>query len=163
MKIKAIKQSLLVIVVALIVSCNSNQSDVNYLPELKVEIPDELADNTEAIEFIKNSTAALNQWSITFEDLVIECEPFIGKTEEELSTMDKLKMGKIIMELMANMGKFTMQVGELEKSASIIADGLNEQEVKAFNLVQESFKNRITELGEKYKDFGKQNSETSSL
>lgn len=153
---------LLPFVFLVLISCSNDSKKADYLPELQIEIPEVLKENTEAVLFIESSAEVLNQWSITFEDLVIECEPYSGKTEEELSTMDKLKLGKIMMDFMANMGQFAVKVAEIEQSVTMISDGLNKDEAAALELVMSTFEQRITEIGKKYKDFGKENSEESS-
>lgn len=143
----------------LLFSCTSDTKKADYLPKLVVEIPETLKDSPEAVEFINTSTETLNEWSIVFEDLVIECEPFAGKTEEELSTMDKLKLGKIMMDFMANMGQFAVKMAEMEQSVTMIEDGLNEEEAEALSVVMESFEKRMEEIGAKYEDFGKEGSD----
>jgi uncharacterized protein YsxB (DUF464 family) len=157
------KSKVLIICVAIIiaivsVSCLSEKKG-DYLPPIKVEIPEALQSNTDAVTFINQSSEVLNQWSVTFEDLGVECEPFVGKEESELSTMDKLKLGKIMMEFMANMGQFAVKVAEMEQTASMIEDGLNEQEIEAMEVVMDSFDARIEELNDKYQDFGKEEEE----
>lgn len=145
------------LVFLIISSCSSDKAKKgDYLPPLKAEIPESLQDNDEAKKFIEESTDALNQWSITLEDLVVECEPFVGKDESELSAMDKLKLGKIMMEFVANMGQFAVKVAEMEQFATSIEDGLDDQEMEAMAVVMDSFENRINEINEKYKNFGKE-------
>ncbi len=160
MKSNLFRVAMVFLISLLIISCTSDNKKASYLPELAIEIPESLKDNPEAIEFINVSTVALNQWSIVFEDLVIECEPFAGKTEEELSTMDKLKLGKIMMEFMANMGQFAVKIAEMEQSVTMVEDGLNEEEAEALVVVMDTFEKRIEEIGSKYENIGKEEIDT---
>lgn len=146
----------IIVLVFIHYSCGSDKNKADYLPELKAEIPASLKDNPEAVTFIENSTDALNQWSITMEDLVVECEPFVNKDESELTTMDKMKLGKAMMEFTANMGKFAVKMAEMEQTATMIEDGMDEQEMEALATVMDSFEKRMQEINEKYADFGKE-------
>ncbi len=159
MKSIILKGAMLLMISFLVFSCSSEKKKANYLPELIIEVPESLKDNPEAVEFIDASSETLNLWSVTFEDLVVECEPFAGKTEEELSTMDKLKLGKIMMKFMANMGQFAVKVAEMEQSVTMIEDGLNQEEAEALMLVMNTFEKRIEEIGDKYENFGKEASD----
>lgn len=153
-----IRQSILAFFVVLTLSnCSTDKAKKgNYLPPLKAEIPETLKNNDEAKKFIIESTDILNHWSVTLEDLVVECEPFAGKDESELSTMDKLKLGKIMMEFVANMGQFAVKIAEMEQMATSIEDGLDEQEMQAMAAVMDAFEQRIEAINKKYKDFGKE-------
>jgi len=159
MKKASLKFLLLPIVFLTLFSCSSDSKKAEYLPELDIVVPEVLQGNSEAVQFIETSTNVLNQWSVTFEDLVIQCEPFAGKTEEELSTMDKLKLGKIMMDFMSSMGQFAVKVAEIEQSVTMISDGLSTDEAAALDFVMSTFKQRIDDIGKKYENFGKVKSE----
>jgi hypothetical protein len=157
MKTTASQIIISILILFSLTNCSSNKAKKgDYLPLLKTEIPASLKDNEEAKKFIEESTSVLNQWSVTFEDLVVECEPFVGKDESELSTMDKLKLGKIMMEFVANMGQFAVKMAEMEQFATSIEDGLDEDEMQAMAAVMDAFEIRIQEINTKYKDFGKE-------
>jgi len=142
-------------------SCKSEKEPkYNYLPDLKVEIPASLKDNPEAIEFINGSSQALNEWSKNLEDLVIECQPYVGKEESELSAMDKLKLGKLMMEFMSDMGRFAVKAAEMDQHFTQIEDGLTEGQQQAFVTVMNAFKTRIEEINTRYQNFGKDEEET---
>lgn len=142
--------------VLLIISACSTERKGDYLPPLKTEIPEALKANADAITFIEESIVALNEWSVTFEDFVVECEPFIGKEESELSTMDKLELGKIMMEFVASMGQFAVNMAEMDQNATTVEYYLDATGQEALHGVLTIFENRITELNIKYQDFGKE-------
>jgi len=136
-------------------SCSLNRKG-NYLPPIKIEIPEILENNAEVSNFIEQSTVAINDWAIILEDLVVECAPYIGKTEVELSATEKEKLGKAMMDFVANMGEFAVKMAELEQTASTIEYNLSEEELEPWKLINTQFKNRIDELNKKYQDFGKE-------
>ncbi len=135
-------------------ACSSAEKD--YLPPLKIEVPDNLKDNAEAVSFISETSKALNQWSISLEDLVVECKPYIEKEESELSAIEKLKLGKIMMEFVANMGQFAVKIAEIEQNATTIEYNLNEDQLEAMTAIMTQFENRVSEINAKYQDFGKE-------
>ncbi len=140
-------------------SCKTEEEEKesNMLPPLEVEIPSELKGNKEAEKIIVDGTNLVNQASESFEELAIEAEPYIGKTEDELGFSDKISLAKIGLTFMTNLGEFTMKMGELEADADRISEGMTEEEIKAMEVVHETLKKRMDELGEKYKHFADKN------
>jgi len=145
-----------VIIATLIFIACTPQKKGDYLPPIKAEIPEALSDNVEAISYIEETTDALNKWSVVFEDLVVECEPYIGKDESELSTIEKLKLGKIMMEFVANIGQFAVNVAEIDQNTSTVEYDLNDEELEAMLIIINIFQARIEELNTKYQNFGKE-------
>lgn len=137
-------------------SCTSEkEKSANYLPPFEVEVPRELKGNKNIENFIDESKTSLNKWSNALEDLAVQCEPYVGKEESELTTMEKVMLGKIMMEFVANMGQFAVKVAEMEQMATAIEEDLNPEELQALAAVMNSFELRIQEINDKYKDFGK--------
>lgn len=137
-------------------ACSSEkEKSANYLPPFEVEVPKELKGNKPIEKFIDESKTSLNKWSNALEDLAVQCEPYVGKEESELTTMEKVKLGKIMMEFVANMGQFAVKVAEMEQMATAIEEDLNPEELQALTAVMDSFELRIQEINHKYKDFGK--------
>lgn len=158
-----IRAMLMVIILLPLCHCTEGSKKGNYLPELRIEIPDAIKDNTEAVLFIENSQMIINQWSNTFEDLVIAGEPYVSKTEEELSAVDKLKLGKIMMDFMSGMGKFAVEIADIEQTLTTIEDGMTEKESNAMETVMTSFNKRISEIGKKYENFGNEEPQNASF
>lgn len=143
----------LVLVSIIYCSCTLKKRG-NYLPTLKTEIPEVLMNNSEVIAFIKKSDSDLNLWSVKLEDLAMDCEPFIGKTESELSEAEKNQLGKVMMELVSNTGQFAVRVAEMQQNASAIEYNLNEKELKAMTLLMTHYQTRIDDLNNKYLNYG---------
>ena len=144
---------IVMISVVVFLSC-SLEKEGNYLTPIKHEIPELLENNIEVVTFIQQNTKDLNNWAIVLEDLVVQCEPYIGKSESELSDTDKQKLGKIMMDLVANMGQFSVYVAEMQQNESTIEYDLNEKELQAFTLIKNQFDIRVEEINTKYLNFG---------
>lgn len=155
MKYKSILIFATIVLVTLSCSNNKKRTSNNTLPPLKIEIPKELKDNKEAVQFIKISEITINEWSNTLEELFQKTEEYANVPEENLSMMDKMKLAKIGMEFVGKMAEFGSKITEIESTASAIENGLSEEELLAFEVAQKAFKNRIEELGKKYENYGK--------
>ncbi len=140
---------------ALLGACSSNSKDQpepEYLPELKAEIPAELQDNPEVVEYIETTTKALNELSVNLEDLYVKIKPYANKDESELSTMEKLKMSKHVLSFTAQMAKVGVRMATMKQTYHMMSDNLTADEQKALDVINETFEKRIRELDEKYED-----------
>lgn len=133
-------------------SKSEQKAEANYLPDLKAEIPTELQDNKEIVEYINVTTEALNQMSRSLEDLYVKIEPFAHKEEADLSTMEKLKLTKYALEFTAEMAKVGAKMATMQETYTIMADDLTEDEKRALEIIQSSFYKRIEELNKKYEN-----------
>ncbi len=143
------------LVLIIMSSCSSNDKESNHLAPLNVEIPEELTNNQEAVKFIEGSEMVINHWSDTLEELLQESEEYVGKEESDLSMMDKMKLAQIGIGFMSKMAEFGSEMSQLEITANTIENGLSDEELQAFEVARQAFKNRIEELGEKYENYGK--------
>ena len=142
-------------IAALLGACSTSQNeqpDPDYLPELKAEIPAELQDNPEVVEYIETTTEALNELSINLEDLFVKIEPYVHKDESELSTMEKLKMSKHVLAFTAQMAKVGARMATMKQTYHMMSDDLTEEEQQALDVINETFEKRIRELDKKYED-----------
>ena len=150
-----------ILLAGLVISCQSDKTAKgDYLPDLKIEVPAALKDNADAVTFIDQSSTALNHWSKSLEDLVVECQPYIGKKEAELSPVEKVKLGKLMMEFMSQMGKLAVKSAEMDQQYTQIEYGLTDDEQKALTAVMDAFNKRIDEINARYQDFGKADEES---
>ncbi len=143
------------LITILLLSCSS-KNRWNYLPPLKIEVSKNLANNSEIVAFISDNTEALNNWSIRFEDLVVDCTPFVVKAESELTDEEKKVYGKLMLEFVASMGQFAVYVAEMQQSATTVSYALNDEQLEAMKVINTEFENRIVEINSRYKDFGKE-------
>jgi hypothetical protein len=137
------------------VSC-SNENEYNCLSDLQVDVPQELKGNADIVNFINDNTLMLNNWSRTFEKFVVECKPYIARKNEELTFEEREKLGKTMMEFVAGMGKFSVDVAKMQQDATFLKCELSDNEIILFNHVQETFNLRAKTINEKYFNFGKE-------
>ncbi len=136
------------------VSCSSDkaQSEPDYLPPLKAEIPTELQDNPEAVEYINNTTEVLNEFSRDLEDLFVKIEPYAHKEESELSPMEKLKVTKHTLKFAGQMARLGARMATMKETYQLMSEDMSEDEQKALEVINDTFMKRIRELNEKYDD-----------
>ncbi len=143
---------------SLIVGCTSNEKG-NYLTKLEISIPQSLKNSSAIVEFTQESCNALNQWSITLEDLVAECSQYIGMNEEELTAEDREKLGKYMMEFVAKLGQFAVYSAEWQQQMSTLEAELTVEQLSAFEPIKNQLELRIQEIHSRYIDFGKEQEE----
>ncbi len=134
-------------------SCTDKKEIRNpdFLVPLKIEIPSELADNTDAVEFIKSSEDAINEFSDNIEELALEGEDLLSKNVEDLDAMDKIKLGKMAIQFVYNstqMMEVTESMQNYMKDAQ--SNSLTESQIKAFNSIVKAVENRVKEINTKY-------------
>ena len=157
------------VLVALIVfmACNRDKAAKdeatnadNGLGALKIEIPTELKGNTEAVEFIKVSEAALNEYSQFVDKVYSECGSIIGKSEEELTMSERIKVMKVAGELAVGMAKYSVHYAEISEKTLMFNETMTEAELTAWATVTEAFATRMKQIDEKYSKLN-MNSEVS--
>jgi len=157
------------VLVALIVfmACNRDKAAKdeaakvsNELGALKIEIPAELKGNTEAVEFIKTSEAALNEYSQFVDKVYRECGSIIGKDEEDLTMSERIKVMKVAGELAIGMGKYAEHYAQIAEKTLMFNENMSESEQVAWATVTEAFATRMKQIDEKYSKLN-MNSEVS--
>ena len=148
----------LLLIVLFISSCNSKKEKRNpaFLKPLKIEIPQELESNIDAIEFIKISENTINEFSDNIEELALDGKDVLFKDMEEMGTMDKIKLGKMAVQFVSNS---TQMADVLIKAQKYVEDaktnGLDENQIKSLEIIEKTLENRIAEINNKYKDYFK--------
>lgn len=137
-----------------ILSCSSGpkQSEPNYLPPIKAEIPAELQNNEDIVEYINTTTDVLNNISRELENLYIKIEPYANIPESELSTLDKLRISKYAIQFTAEMAKLGAKIVTMKETYHLMSDDLDEEEQQALEVINTTFMKRVEQLNDKYKD-----------
>ena len=138
-----------------VVTLCSTEKDYNYLPDLQINIPENLQNNPDAVSFITDNTYMLNNWSKTFENFVVECNPYTSKNEKELTIEEREKFGKIMIEFVAGMGKFKVDVSKMQKDADYLKCELSKDEITSLNKVMKIFNSRAKVINDRYFNFDK--------
>jgi len=152
------KTVFLLLIVLFISSCDSKKEKRNpaFLKPLKIEIPQELESNKDAIEFIKSSENAINEFSDNIEELALEGKEILFKDVDEMGAMDKIKLGKMAVQFVSNSSQMADVLIKAQKYVEDAkTNGLDENKIKSLEVVEKTLKNRITEINNKYKDYFK--------
>jgi len=153
------------IIATFLFSCSSNNEDTNSntnssnsdnLPLLKIEVPAELQNNENAKEIIKTGEDMINKFSNTLEDIIKDNKNLIGKSNDDLSFMEQIQVGKIAVQLAASMAEFAPKFTNLQSKIKDFKKGeISEEEAKAIDKVGKAFEKRMDEINKKYEDLAK--------
>lgn len=150
------KTVFLLLIVLLVSTCNSKKEKRNpaFLKPLKIEIPQELESNIDAIEFIKSSENAINEFSDNIEKLALDGKDVLFKDVDEMGAIDKIKLGKMAVQFVSNS---TQLAGVLEDAQKYVekaqANGFDENQIKSLEIIEKTVENRISEINNKYQDY----------
>ena len=142
--------------IAFIAACGGDKDSPELgdkLPEMTIEIPAELENNDAAVAHIKEGEKLINSFSNEVEKAFDEIAPYMGKTEEDLSTMEQIKLAGYAAQLMTTFGSHTLQLGEYLEKSETLQNDLDEEVATAFAIVTVAFEKRMEELGKKYEEF----------
>ncbi|PLX15920.1 MAG: hypothetical protein C0599_16030 [Salinivirgaceae bacterium] len=157
------KLVILISIISVIIGCSSGPkpSEPDYLPPIKAEIPAELQDNQDIVEYINTTTDVLNDVSRELEDLYVKIEPYADIPESEISTMDKLRISKYAIQFTAEMAKLGAKMAMMKETYHLMSEDLSSEEEQALMVINETFLKRIQQLNDKYKDLDNFNIEVS--
>jgi polyhydroxyalkanoate synthesis regulator protein len=140
----------------ILVSCGSKTDrDSDFLPLVKIQIPEEIKGDQELVDLIKSSEKSINEFSDNIERLAVDGKDILSKKEEDYTLTDGLKAGKLMLQFVSNstqmtsaMQNFTTYVEKKQEQGII-----NEQQYKALEQVGKSLENRIDQINKKYKNY----------
>lgn len=150
------KNIFLLLIVLLISACNNNKEErnPNFLKPLQIEIPKELENNKDAVDFIKSSENAINEFSDNIEELALDGKDVLFKDVDDMDTMDKIKLGKMAVQFVSNSAQMANVLEKTEKYVeNAKANGLDEKQIKSLEIVEKTVENRINEINTKYQDY----------
>jgi len=120
------------------------------IEHFNVEIPDELKDKPEVIEYINAMNLLANEYANMVESIYIEAGDLAGVPEEQLSFSQKMKLvkiaGKSAVKLSSSMAKWV----EYQEKRNVIEKDLTEAELDALSVVWKNFEMRMSEIEKKY-------------
>ena len=154
---KIVILSALVITFFTACSGSDKKRNANFLEPMTIEIADEIQSDAALVEVIQSSEKAMNEFSDNIEQLAIDGEDLLKKSEsgEEASVMDQLKAGKLMLEFASNS---TQMITSMEKFESYVSSQkeqgtISDAQLKALEQVGTAFKVRIEQIETKYKDY----------
>ncbi|MDD2277750.1 MAG: hypothetical protein PHS05_01680 [Bacteroidales bacterium] len=136
-------------------SCGSKEkkaaSDyVSTFEPMQIEIPAELKDNPEAVEYINGMTKAVDAYSIALDKVAAEIYKMGLKEGEEPSTMQKIKLIQVLAVHFEELSKSSEPFMKFMEQSNYLNGKLTEEEQLAFTTVMQRFEKRMGELEQKY-------------
>ncbi len=125
----------------------------DFLPPLRIEIPNEIQQDTELTALVKKSEVTINKLSNNMEYLLEDMEPFLDKKEEDLSTFERLKLTKIVAKFVANSTKGALvltKIASYSDKRAMTENPLTDEQLKAIALISDTFEKRMQQLDDKY-------------
>lgn len=143
------------LLVAIIFGACSKQKDTGFanVEPLKVEIPDEIKNNKELVDFIKSSEKSINDFAVSIENLYKEDPKLMQKDAEEMSMFEKLKLMKVAGEMAVLFGEFSMNYAEMNEELGNYELTMTNEQALALATVSETFEKRMLLLEEQIKKY----------
>lgn len=118
--------------------------------KLEVEIPKELEDNEEVVQFIEGMAEVTDEYALLLDETLEKTKKYHGKKNEELSMMEQVKLmaitGDVAVKSVAVMEKW----GKYVDQRTNLEEQLSEDEMKALEVVYARFEERIEQIQEKH-------------
>jgi len=151
------KKTLTVLAITIIfLACSTgNKRNADFLPPLKISIADEIKGDTELVEVIQNSEKAINEFSDNIEQLAIDGKDVLSKKDEDQTLMDGLKAGKLMVQFVSNSTQMAKLIEEFDTYMNDRKEQglINDAQLKALEQVGTTFKTRVNQINEKYKNY----------
>ncbi len=143
----------LFLVAIFITSCSSGRKrDADFLPPLKIEIPNEIKGDKELVDVVQASEKAINEFSDNIERIALDGKDILNKEDEDLTLMDKMKMAKMAVEFISNSTQMAAALEKFDTYAKSKEEQgiINDTQLKALEQVELSFEKRMNEIETKY-------------
>lgn len=140
-------------IAVLFASCGSGTTKSaadDKLGKLEVEIPEELKNNKEVVEFIKGMAEVSDEYALLMDEILEEAGEFVGKNKDELSMMEQIKLAKITGEVTVKSVSTLEKWGRYMEQRVSIKEQLNDGETKALEAVFARFEKRMEQIKEKH-------------
>ncbi len=146
----------LLITTILVSSCTSGRKrNADFLPPVKIEIPDEIKGDKELVDIVELSEKAINEFSDNIEQIAVDGKEILNKNDEDLTLFDQMKIAKMAVEFISNstqmadaLDKFDTYVKSKESQGII-----NDTQLKALEQVALKFTSRMDEIDAKYQEY----------
>ncbi len=149
------KLSLLIVLIFLTASCGGSdetEADKKF-GKLEVEIPESLKDKPEVCKYIKEMNVVVDDYAMVFDEMIDEVGEYKGMKEEDLGTLDKIKLGKEAAKFSVASLKALSKWGECKQKLDGFEKDLNPDEVEALNVVYKRMDKRMAQIQDRHKDF----------
>lgn len=137
---------------ASLAACSQSAKKSGSLPPVKIEIPSELKDKPEVVEFIKESEKSINEFTVTVEEMVDKMKPYADKDFDELGMATKMRLMAIMGNAAMSFAEFTVKQAEIMEQGRYFEGRLDENQGQAIGIVLHTFAERLELLEEKFKE-----------
>lgn len=134
------------------VSCGQSGKQQGALPPVSIEIPAELRNNPEAIEFIKESEKTINEFTLIAEDMFDKMRPYADKDFDQLGMAAKMRLMAIMGNAAMSFAEFTVKQAEIMEQGRFFEEKLDEDQAQAIGVVLHTFAERLKLLEEKFSE-----------
>lgn len=155
---KNLKQTVIAFIVVpmLLMSCSGNSSKNSSeadqkLGKLKVEIPAELNDKPEVVNYINGMNEVADEYALIIDQVMDEAGHLVGVPEEDLTMMQKIKLVKLTAEVASKSTVTMAKWAEYQEQRVAIEEQMTDEELEALNTVWTRFEERIKQIDNKYK------------
>lgn len=153
---KNLKQAIIAFIVPmLLMSCSGNSSKKSSeadkkLGKLKVEIPAELNDKPEVVNYINGMNEVADEYALIIDQIMDEAGHLAGVPEEDLTMMQKIKLVKLTAEVATKSTVTMAKWAEFQEQRIAIEEQLTDAELEALNAVWTLFEERMMQIDKKY-------------
>ena len=140
----------------LISSCTSgSKRGADFLPPVKIEIPNEIKGDKELVDIVQSSEKAINEFSDNIERIAVDGKEVLTKNDEDLTLMDQMKIAKMAVEFVSNSTQMAATLEQFETYMNSKQEQgiINDTQLKALEQVALSFEKRMDEIEAKYNKY----------
>lgn len=152
------KPFFLIFAVAFLSYCDVKKENRNpqFFTSLHIQIPYELIDNIETIDFFKSAEMAINEYSDNIEKMVLNGKRILIENPNKLSELDKKELGLMNVQFVSNntqMHSILQDTHKYIENAKI--NGFDTSQIESLKRIKEKLENRIADINNKYKKYFK--------
>ncbi|MGQ1908691.1 hypothetical protein ACT3CE_02770 [Marinifilum sp. RC60d5] len=135
---------------ALLISCGGGNKVDDKLGKMEVEIPAELKDNKEVVEFIVGMSEVADEYALMIDETMEDVGEYVGVDESELGMIDQLKLVKATAQIAVKSTTIMGKWGEYMDKRSQLGEQLSDEELVALEIVWTRFEKRMEQIQAKY-------------
>lgn len=148
---------ILLYLIVFTISCNKKEDrNPQFLAAIDIQIPYELIENIETVDFFKSTENEINEFSDNIEKMVFKGKDILLKDPQDRSDLEKNKFGMMSVQFVSNTTQLT---GILEETKKYIenarGNGFDEDQLNSLETIEDTLENRINDINNKYNKYFK--------
>lgn len=144
----------------LMTSCGGKHNAADdKLGKLEIEIPAELMDHKDVVEFIQGMNEVTDEYALMIDNTMEDVGEYVGVDESELGMMDKIKLVKATTEIAVKSTTIMAKWSQYMENRSELNQQLSDDELKALETVWTRFEKRMEQINENYSKISNKDSE----